>query len=994
MSLKKTKLPSEFYAHMKKYHDLMTNKVREVLFVSSPYDAFIMEEDSSMSSKIINEYKGLNLSQPPRLTRTPSGQEALSLLDTRDFDMVITTLHLAEMDAYTLGLKIKEKHKDIPVVLLAHSVKGVHPLPENKDCSGIDKVFIWSGNADLLLSIIKLTEDRMNVDHDTRKSSSRVLILVEDNPVYYSSFLPIIYKEIVKQTQSVLEAGLNEDHRLLIMRTRPKILLANTYEEAVSLFQKYRPFLFNIISDTRIPRKGEIDPHAGFDFLTMVRKKIPDLPLLMMSCETCNREKSENVPAIFLDKNSPHLYFELHDFFLTYLGFGEFIFRMPDGTEIGRASNLRELEIKIAEIPDESLFYHSERNHFSSWVMSRAEVSLASAFRAFSVSDFEDADELRQYIASNIHALRAWRQKGIVSKFHRSHFDADIREFVKIGQGSLGGKARGLAFLSYLLHQHADIHKKFSDINIKIPKTMVICTDGFQDFVEKNNLRKYSYDGYTDDEVAQAFLDSKMPKWLKEDLESYLAQINYPLSIRSSSLLEDSQFQPYAGLYQTYMIPNNHPDLSVRLSHLIKSVKLVYASAYYEDPKAFSKNTSNQLQEEAMAVIVQEVVGDTYGDYYYPAVSGVAQSHNFYPVSYMKPEDGIAHIALGLGKTVVEGGKTLRFSPKHPNVLPQFSLVEDILKNAQRNFYALKINNYPDKLKFKNYSNLEKRDVDDAENEFPVKKMAGTYIPDENRIRDTWYVPGPKILTFAQVLKYNLIPLPEVLSDLIELGRKGMGCPIEIEFAVNLYSDKKQKGDLILLQIRPMVADEEQLDVQITKQDIENAFCRSSRALGNGKNETMADIVYVKPDDFSVESTVQIAEEINQMNRRLQEEKRPYLLVGPGRWGSSDRWLGIPVEWRYISGVGAIIELRNDMLKADPSQGSHFFQNITSLGIHYITVTEVTEKKENTESDFLDWEWINALPVLSESTFLRHVRLEKPMTLKINGRNAMCVITA
>ena len=985
--MKEGDLPMEFYARFKLYHELMSIKVREILLVSSPYDAFIMEEDGSLASRIINEYSGLNLSHPPRVTRTSSAYDALALLNMRKFDMVLTTPHLEEMDALSLGLKAKKINPNIPVILLAHSPRGIYPLPENKTCEGIDKIFIWSGNSDLLLAMVKNAEDHLNVDADTQKAMVRVLILVEDSPVYYSSFLPLIYKEIVRQTQAVLNVGLNEEHRLITMRARPKILLATSYEEAMELYQRFRSFLFGIISDARLPKSNEMYNDAGFLLLSRIKKEVPDVPLLLLSSQPKNREKANQIPALFLDKNSPHLLSEIHDFFLNRLGFGDFVFRMPDSTEIDRASDLRSLETKLSRIPDESLCYHAERNHFSNWIMARSEIALASKFREVHASDFCNADEMRQYIISNIQALRKLRQKGVVARFKTDNFDPYIMDFVKIGQGSLGGKARGLAFMSAVLEQNEEINEKYSDVKIRIPRTLVICTDGFESFITQNNLERFAEEGFTDEKVTEAFLKAKMPEWLEKDLAAFVDQVRLPLSIRSSSLLEDAQFQPYAGLYQTYMIPNNHPDISVRLRHIITAIKLVYASTYYESPKAFSKSTLKQPQEESMAVIIQILSGKQYGDYFYPAISGVAQSHNFYPVSHMKPEEGIAHIALGFGKTVVEGEKTLRFSPRYPKIMPQFSSVQDILTNAQRFFYALRIKNGVEDPRLWKDSNLEKREVDDAENEFPVRTLASTYVPEEDRIRDTGYIKGPKILTFAQVLKYDIFPLPQLLSDLLELGRKGMGCPIEIEFSVNLSPDKNRKSEFNFLQIRPMVAEEERFQVKITSEEFKKAFCRSTQALGNGKNERIADIVYVKPDDFETKATVQIAEEIGNINSGLLKENRPYLLIGPGRWGSADRWLGIPVQWRHISGVGAIVELRNEKLKADPSQGSHFFQNITSLGIHYITVTEGAESE-----DYFDWKWLNSLHVVQETTFLRHVRLEKPLILKIDGRKSQCVI--
>jgi hypothetical protein len=989
MASKNFSISSEIYTRFQAFYELMGIKIREILLVSSRYDAFLMEEDGSLASRIINEYSGLNLSQPPRVTRTPSAYAALEYLNEKKFDMVIAMPHLDDMDAFSLGIEIKKLKKDLPVILLAHSTRGVYPPPENKDPSGIDKIFIWSGNSDLLLALVKNAEDRLNVDYDTRRASVRVLILVEDSPVYYSSFLPLIYKEVVRQTQAVLEVGLNEEHRLLTMRARPKILLAMTYEEGMALFDRFRPFVFGIISDARIPRHQKLDNEAGLELLSRIRVEIFDLPLLMMSSEPKNREKAEKIPAVFLDKNSTNLLAELHDFFINHLGFGDFVFRLPDGTEVTRASSIRELEEKVAIIPEESLWYHGRHNHFSRWLMARSEVALASSFREVNASDFTSAQEARDFIISNIRALRKWRQKGVVAQFKASSFDPDISDFVKIGQGSLGGKARGLAFMSALLQENPKIHESYPEVHIEIPRTLVICTDGFESFVSENRLEDFAKEDFTDDLIMEAFLEAEMPQWLVRELEAYLAQIHYPLSVRSSSLLEDAQFQPYAGLYNTFMIPNNHPDLSVRLQHLIKAIKLVYASTYFEGPKAFSRSILNQPHLEAMAVVVQQLVGEPYGDFFYPAISGVAQSHNFYPVSPMKPEDGMSLIALGLGKTVVEGERALRFSPRYPHILPQFSTVDDILTNAQRFFYALRIRNYPTNLKFREYYNLEKREVDEAEADYPVRTLASTYIPEEHRIRDGFFPQGYPILTFSPILKYNLFPLPQILADFLDLGRRGMGCPVEMEFSASIGSDGREKKSFYFLQIRPMVTEGQQLEVDITRQDWERAFCRSSQALGNGKNEEIADIVYIKPQDFRPESTVQMAEEIGQINATLIRENRPYLLVGPGRWGSADRWLGIPVTWKNISGVHAMIELRNEKINADPSQGSHFFQNITSLGIQYITVTE-----DAGTGDHFDWKWISSVPSVRELSFVRHVRLERPVTIKIDGRTSRCAIVA
>jgi CheY-like chemotaxis protein len=975
---------TEFYPNFRIFLELMAIKVREILLVSSPYDAFVIEQDGSLASRIINEYSGLNLSQPPRVTRTGSANRALEIIREKKFDLVITMPNLEDMDAFSLGNRIKRIHPDLPVILLAHSMRGVLPA-EDRLKGAIDKVFIWSGNSALLLALVKNVEDRLNVAVDTETAKVRVLILVEDSPVYYSSFLPLIYKEFVTQTQAVLGEGINEEHRLLKMRARPKILLAGSYEEAEELADRYRQYLFGIISDARFPKNGKLHDEAGYAFLSRIRKEIPDLPLLLISSDPENREKAARIPAAFLDKNSPDLLSEVHEFFLTHLGFGDFVFRLPDGTEVGRADSLRDLEKKIALIPEASLWHHARRNHFSNWIMGRSEIILASRFREVPASEFDKIEDLRQYLISNINALRRWRQKGVVIQFRAETFDADIMDFVKIGDGSLGGKARGLAFMSTLLQENHWLHEKYGDISVRIPKTAVISTAGFEDFVKQNDLHEFARAGISDETVKKAFLDGKMPDWLIGDITAILDQVRWPLSVRSSSLLEDAQFQPYAGLYETYMIPNNHPDAAVRLRHLIDAVKRVYASTYFEGPKAFTRKASSTPHQEAMAVIIQELSGSEYNDYFYPAISGVAQSHNFYPVSRMAAEEGIVHIALGMGRTVMEGEKTLRFSPRHPEILPQFSTVDDILANAQRFFYALKVRNYPESLNFEHFSNLEKREVDEAETEFPVRFLSSTYSPDEHRIRDSAGRPGPKLLTFAQVLKQRLLPLPELLSDLLEMGRKGMGCAVEIEFSVNLPASSRGKGEFFFLQMRPMAGNLGGLEVEITEGEIRQALCYSKQALGNGRSCEISDIVYVKPDTFKVEDTLQIAEEIGRINADLAGGDRPYFLIGPGRWGSADRWLGIPVRWRQISGVGAIIELRNDQLRADPSQGSHFFQNITSLGIPYMTITEGTD-------EFIDWRRIEALGTAGETTHLRHARTETPLVLKIDGQASAGVI--
>jgi len=976
----------EFDLSFKVFYELMAKRVSEILLVSSPYDAFTMEEDGRLAERIIHEYRGLNLTRPPRLTWASTAKEALSRLSSSKFDLVITMPRLNDMEPYALGKEIKKNFKNIPVFLLLHGSGNMLSDERYSDRSSIDTIYVWQGNTDLLLAIIKNVEDGMNVEFDTERAKVRVIIMVEDSPLYRSSLLPALYKEIVMQTQAVMEESLNEEHRILRMRARPKILVAENYEDAEALYRKYLPYLIGVISDVRFPKGKRLESGAGFSLLSMIKKESPDIPLLMMSSGEENRPKALQIPAVFLNKNSSSLHSEIRSFFINYLGFGDFVFRLPDGVELARAGTLREMEKLLPAIPDESIFYHASRNHFSTWLMARSEILLASKLKPVKVTDFDDISELKKYLAVCIHKKRKGRQKGVITDFAHGEFDP-VAEFIKIGKGSLGGKARGLAFFSTLLEDNRELTKKFPGVTIKVPKSVVISTDGFDSFIIENSLKHISTTDLSDMEITDIFLKADFPKEFRRDLELFIREADYPLAVRSSSLLEDAQFQPFAGIYKTYMIPNNHPDISQRLELLIQAVKLVYASTYLETPRFYAKSTMHRMEEEKMAVIIQQITGSRHKDFFYPAISGVAQSYNFYPVSHMKPEEGIAHIALGLGKTVVEGGAALRFSPKYPQFLTQFSSVEDILKNAQRSFYALNMSTVCYDPGSCDDVNLVKLEADNAKDHPPVMMMSSSFVPEENRIRDTLIPGGYPVITFAGVLKYNSFPLAEILTDILEIVRMGMGCPVEIEFAVNLPFGTDQKPEFCILQIRPMSAGRAGTDVEveIDKIKTDEVLCYSASALGNGIYSDLADILFVDPEMFDPALTDKAAGEIGKINRKLDKQNRKYLLIGPGRWGSFDRWLGIPVSWNDISGVGAIIETSGEKLKADPSQGSHFFQNITSLGISYITIL-------GDGKSFLDLKWLRSMPAATETPVLKHIRLDRPLTLKIDGKKSCAVI--
>ncbi len=769
---------------------------------------------------------------------------------------------------------------------------------------------------------------------------------------------------------------------MLRMRARPKILVAENYEEAEKFYNRFKPYILSIFSDVRFPRKGQLDNQAGLSFLKTIHEKDPHIPLLLLSSEESNRALAERVPAVFLNKNSTSLHKDIGDFFIQYLGFGDFIFRNPDGSEIGKASNLRSMEEVLPKIPVESVYYHATRNHFSSWLMARSEIKLASKLRPIKATDFKSPQDIKDFLIQCVHERRKGRQRGVITDFG-TDFDPDT-DFSKTGKGSLGGKARGLAFISTLLKRTPEIQEKFPEITVRVPRVLVITTEAFDDLIRENQLKHLATDDFSDEQVIKEFMAARLPDWLLKNLKKFIVKAGYPLAVRSSSLLEDAQHEPFAGIYRTYMLPNKAPEVTLRYERILNAIKLVFASIYLKAPKAYAKTTMHRLEEEKMAVILQELTGMQYGDYFYPAISGVAQSHNFYPIGHLKPEDGLVHLAMGLGKTVVEGEKALRFCPRYPQFLPQFSTVEDILENAQRHLYALKFDDFPKNLYLEN-GTLAKLSVDEIKDCPALAMLSSTYIPEENRIRDTTSVSGHRIITFFNILKYGAIPLPEILFNILQMGSKGMGSPVEIEFALNLPADKNHKPELSLLQIRPMAHCRQLTDIEITENEIRNAFCYSSMALGLNKCQGIRDIVFVKPENFDPAGTMEIADEIGQINGKLLNDKRKYLLIGPGRWGSADRWLGIPVRWNDIAGVGAMVEASTEKLKADPSQGSHFFHNITALGISYLTVSD-------NDTDFLDWDWLRSLPEEKETRYLKHVKLDKILNIKIDGKKSHAVI--
>ena len=975
-----------FDPRFKLFHELMSRKVREVLLVSTPYDAWVMEEDCRLSEAIVNEYRGLNLSHPPRLNWVSSVDAALAALDRKEPDLAILIPRMGDAGISATAEKIRAKAPRLPIMLLCHQYEaelssGFPPGPARHL---FRHVFIWRGNSDLLLAMIKNTEDRWNVAHDTEFASIRVIVFVEDSPEYLSALLPLFYRELVAQTQAVMEEGLNEEHRLLAMRARPKILLADTFESAMALFKAYEPYVLGVISDVRFPRNGVFDENAGVDFLSRIRKERFDIPVLLMSSEARNAAKAKDIPAEFVDKNSPTLLSDVRAFLMNHLGFGDFVFRSPDGAEIARASNLRMLEKMLLTIPDDSFMYHCNRNDFSRWLFARSEIELASRVRPVRENDFKDLASHRRFLFSVIHERRMQRQKGVVVDFDPKAFDEDA-EFFKVGTGSLGGKARGLSFVSALLRRNPSLEEKFRPVEIFIPQTLVVTTEVFDAFVEENGLVELAKGDVRDEVIAARFMEARFPARFEALLAGFLAHFKYPLAVRSSSLLEDAQYRAYAGLYKTYMVPNDHPDLDCRLSQLINAIKMVYASTCFQGPKAFSRRIGHRTEEEKMAVIVQRLIGGRHKNFFYPGMAGVAQSYNYYPYSGMLPEDGIATIALGLGKAVMEGEKALRFSPRHPERLLQSGSVKDILDNSQRYFYALRLGEPICNLGLNDALTLAKREVMDARDEPPVMALSSAYNHGDNSIRDSWGPAGTRVMTFAQVLKYGLFPLADILTEVLSIGQGGMGCPVELEFCADLDPNGARGPRFAILQLRPMSAREEMVSVDITDGDLRRALCLSSQALGNRIDREISDIVFVKPDVFDPGRTPEIAREISEINAALGREGRRYILIGPGRWGSSDRWLGIPVTWSDICCVTAIVETAHPSLNAEPSQGSHFFHNLISLGINYLTVSDAA-------GDRIDWKWLASHSVTEDRMYVTRVSFHPALTLKVDGRAARGVI--
>ena len=965
------------------FANLMNKRIYNVLLIATKYDAFMLEDDGRVDEQIFNEYTSLSLRYPPRFTQVTTEEEALAELKDRNFELIICMPNMDNRDIFAAATEIKIHYPNIPIVVLTPFSKEVSKRIANEDLSAIDYVFSWLGNAELLLAIIKLIEDKMNAPDDTASVGVQIILLVEDSVRFYSSALPHLYKFVLEQSQMFAKEALNDHQRTLRMRGRPKIKLARTYEEAVRIFNQYRENMLGIISDMSFMHDGVKDPYAGYKFGQYVRKTGLIIPFVLESSEASNKVYAKELGASFIDKNSKSYPQDLRKKIMQRFGFGDFVILNPQTKEeIMRIKDLKDLQKKVFQIPDDSLVYHLSRNHFSRFFYSRAMFPPAEVLKRVDVSDYKDMDEARKLIFDLIVQYRRMKNSGVVAVYQKERFD-EYSNFARIGDGSLGGKGRGLAFIGAMVKRYPKLeHDHFA---VTIPKTVVICTDIFDEFMETNELYPVALSDVDDETILKYFLRASLPARLIEDLMAFFDVVKSPIAVRSSSLLEDSHYQPFAGIYSTYMVPKLEDKYDM-LRTLSDAIKAVYASVFYRDSKAYMTATSNLIDQEKMAIVLQEVVGNRYNDRFYPTISGVARSLNFYPIGNEKAEDGIANIALGLGKYIVDGGQTLRFSPRHPHNILQMSTMDFALRETQTRFYALDLKNLADQFSVDDSFNLLRLNLKDADADGSLKFIVSTYDPYDQVIRDGYYPGGRKILSFVNVLQHEVFPLADTLDQILHVGQDEMGRPIEIEFAVNIDPQNPGFATFYLLQVRPIVDNKEVMEEDLTLVEQEDTILTSTSVLGHGIVTDVQDIIYVKTGAFCSSNNQSIAYDIEKMNRQFTGEEKNYVLVGPGRWGSSDSWLGIPVKWPHISNARVIVECGLENYRVDPSQGTHFFQNLTSFGVGYFTINPFKG------DGWFDEGYLNSLPAVEETEYLRHVRFDKPVVIKMDGKKSLGVV--
>ena len=966
------------------YH-FMKYRIHKILLVCCSYDGYILEEDGHIESQINREYLELNMSNPPSFTRVSSTSEALELLRRDDsYDFILTMYNVGEPDAFTFAKIVKERHPQIPVALLTSFSKDIYRRIEEQDRSGLDYIFCWHGNTDLIIAIIKLIEDHMNAPEDILQGGVQAILLVEDSIRFYSTYLPELYKLILLQNTEFLKDAFNEQQQVLRKRARPKILLATSYEEATELYDRYKKNLLGVISDVGFvlhrhdpPQSEKLD--AGIDLCRRIKADNPLMPVLLQSSQTAYADEAARLGAGFIAKNSKTLLTQLHEFISREFAFGDFIFEDPEtGAEIGRAKDLAQMQEMIATIPDEAFEYHTSQNHLSKWLYSRGLFPLAASIRQYNKSHFATVAEHRRVLVNLISDYRRLLGQGVVARFDPETY-SDAVAFARIGEGSLGGKARGLAFMNSMLikHRQYDIHE---GVRIMIPRSVVIATEYFDEFIRINGLQYIISQEFSDEEILSEFVSSSVPARLQRELKAYVRTVRTPLAIRSSSKLEDSHYQPFAGIYSTYMIPyTENEDQMLRL--VLRAVKSVYASVYFAASRAYIASSQNLISEEKMAVIIQEVCGTEQNGLYMPTCSGVARSINYYPIGDERPEDGVCNVAMGLGKLVVDGGRTLRFSPRYPQKVLQTSTPELALRDTQNEVLALSLR--PEEFRTSiddavNLRHLSLTEIADLRN---ARYVCSVWDRENERISDSPFDRGRKVITFNNILKYNTFPLAEIVSDILRMGAEEMRCPVEVEFAVNMDVAPGQQRIFNLLQIRPIIDNQDNRPIDWSREDPARALIYAEQALGIGRMSDIADIIYVKSAAFDSLATEKIARELLDFNARMRDEKRSYILVGPGRWGSSDPFLGVPVKWTHISEAKVIVECGIKRFDVEPSQGTHFFQNVTSLGVGYLTINPFRG-----DGIFRE-ELLDAREACREGEYLRQVRFDRPLWVCVDGRS-------
>ncbi len=966
------------------YHDLMPFKVKEILLIANLYDAFSIEKEGRFTEHILGEYYKFNLTSLPRITGVSSMEEVFFLLKNRPFDLIIIVMGSNKKFPFDICEQIKMQYPYIPAYLLLNNDNDILYFNETSEKSNFDKVFVWNGDSKIFFAMVKLLEDKVNIENDSQLGVINAILVVEDSPKYYSRYLPALYNVILEEIQHLIEeVNADEMYNVLKLRTRPRLLHATTYEEAMSIFEKYKDIIICVVSDIRFPRNSKLDTEAGFDLIKHILHYNDSIPVIMQSSEIENMKRVYELGAMFLNKSSETLIQDLRDFITYHLGFGNFVFRSNEGKQLAIARNLNEFEQLLKQIPEDSLMYHGLKNHFSLWMMARGEIDIARNIRPYKVEHFKSSEELREFLLKVIQRHKIEKEKGKIVPFDAEALTEESN-IVALSSGALGGKGRGLAFVNTLIYNY-NFSNIIPGINIRTPKTSIIGSDEFDYFILRNKLQNIIHDETDFDNLKKSFLKGELSYELMKKLRIFVQKINKPLAVRSSSMLEDSLSQPFSGVFETYLLPNNHPDPDVRLEQLTNAIKLVYASVYAPHARLYFEAIQYKIEEEKMAVVLQEVVGSEYSQFYYPHISGTAQSHNYYPVGHMKPEEGFAVMALGLGQYVVEGEKTFRFSPHYPKV--DVVTLKDMIKNSQTEFYAINLSQSLPDLSIGENASLSRLDLLEAEQHGTLNHLASVYNVENDTLEAGISKEGPRIINFADILKYEYIPLSQTLEVVLSIIKEAMGTPVEIEYAVDLTPDSKnQQPSFYLLQIKPLLGSDEDFHVDFNKFDENNILLKTSKSMGNGKIDSIYDVVYLVPEHFNNMQTEQMAKEIETINHDFIQQRRKYILMGPGRWGSRDKFIGVPVVWSQISAAKVIVEIELPNFPLDASLGSHFFHNITAMNVGYFSI------KQGNDLDRINWEKLNTMELISETQYVRHVRSNIPLSIYMDGSKQQAVI--